>query len=127
MDLDELGNDRRLEPGRLRERSRRLMRATKGRHEQPLDLLNGEPPGERTRLLMAGVGEHRVRAPVDEGKQRAGERRFRRAVTDEDDLGRALRQRERPLLRRASLLRYLGAAQGSTSTLIDSFFRSCIE
>jgi hypothetical protein len=103
------------------------MRATKGRHEQPLDLLTGEPFGERTRLLMAGVGEHRVGTPVDEGKQRAGVRRFRRAVTGEDDLRRSPGQRKRPLLRRASLLRYLGATQGSTSTLIDSFLRSCME
>jgi hypothetical protein len=103
------------------------MRATKRGHEQPLDLLAGEPLGERTRLLVAGVGERGVGAPVDEGKPRAGVRRFRRAVTDEDDLRRPLGQLKRQLLGRASLLRYLSAAQGSTSTLIDSFLRSCIE
>jgi hypothetical protein len=48
-------------------------------------------------------------------------------VTDEDDLRRPLRQRERQLLGGAPLLRYFGARQGSTSTLIDSFLRSCME
>jgi hypothetical protein len=126
-DLRELVDDCRLEPGRLRERSRGLLCATKRGHEQPLDLLAREPAGERIRLLVAGVGERGVGPPVDEGKRRTGVRGFRRAVTDEDDLRRALRQRERPLLGGASLLRYLGAGQGSTSTLIDSFFRSCVE
>src|SRR5258706_10344980 len=103
------------------------MRATKRSHEQPFDLLAPKPLGKRTRLLLAGVGQHGVGTAVDEWKQRAGVRSFRRAVTGEDDLRRAFGQRKRPLLRSAALLCYLGAAQGSTSTLIDSFLRSCME
>ena len=91
------------------------------------DLLARQPVSERARLLVPGVGEIRIGAAVDERKRGIGVCSFRRAVTDEDDLRRALRQRERPLLGRALLLRYFCAAQGSTSTLIDSFFRSWIE
>jgi len=74
--LGEFVDDSRLEPGRLRKRSRGLMRATKWGDEQPLDRLACKTVDERSRLLEAGVGEAGVGASVDEGKRRTGVRGF---------------------------------------------------
>jgi len=61
-----------LEPGRLRERSSGLMRATKRGHEQPLDLLAGEAA---RRVHSPALGRRRRawgRRALDEWKQCAG-------------------------------------------------------
>jgi hypothetical protein len=123
-DLRELFHDNGLEAGRVGERSGRLVRAPQRRHEETRDPFADERVGDCPRLLETLVRQVRVAAAVDEREARAGEGDLGRAVTDDDDLGGAFGQAERPLLVSAGVDRCVGTAQGFTSTLIDSSFLS---
>ncbi len=91
--LAELRLDTRHDAEPLRERRRRLDRASEGRHVDGGDVLAGEAVRDPLGLLHADRVEWRVAVPVDELERVVGVDGLRLAVAHEKDLGGARRRR----------------------------------
>jgi len=109
--LAQLGFDARRDAETLRERRRRLDRASQGRHVDRGDVLAGESLGKPLGLVHARRVERRVAVPVDEVERPLGVDGLGLAVADEEDLGRARRRRVAMLAVRVGLA--LRLAHGS--------------